>query len=111
MAERPHNTNAPDTMPEIEALAAQFEAAWKDERELGDETDEATDAAVARVRKIARKIAALKGLDLAILRLKARAYLWAENETFESLVENASDYSAEAMLVSLFRDLGAGRAS
>jgi hypothetical protein len=50
-------------------------------------------------------------LDLAILRLKARAYLWAENETFESLVENASDYSAETMLVSLFRDLGAGRAS
>jgi hypothetical protein len=50
-------------------------------------------------------------LDLAILRLKARAYLWAENETFESLAERAVDYSSEAMLVGLLRDLGAGRAS
>lgn len=111
MAKRPHNT-----MAEIEALASQFEAAWKAERELGEQdtaeaTDAADEAAIERTRQFARKIVALKGLDLAILRLKARAYLWAENETFESLAERAVDYSSEAMLVGLFRDLGAGRAS
>jgi hypothetical protein len=110
MAEQPHNTIASDTTPEIEALASQFEAAWKAEREVGDaEPDAVMNAAIERTRKLARKIVALKGgSDLAILRLKARCFLWGECETFESFAaKNDGDGSTEAMLVSLFRDLGA----
>jgi hypothetical protein len=91
--------------PEIESLASQFEAAWKYERELGEaetdeDTDTATDAAVERTRQFALKIVALPGSDTSILRLKARVYLWAENETFES-------FAALNDIDSLFRDLGA----
>jgi hypothetical protein len=99
-------------MPEIEALASQFEAAWKYERELGEQdtgeaTDAADEAAIERTRQFARKIVALQGSDISIMRLKARVYLWAETETFESFAAKACDGSAEAALVSLFRDLSA----
>jgi hypothetical protein len=95
--------------PEIEALASQFEAAWKYERELGEaETDEDTDAAdaaaVERTRQFARKIVALPGSDTSIHAPKSAGL---PNETFESFAAKACDGSAEAALVSLFRDLGA----
>jgi hypothetical protein len=107
MADIPNTTISSDAMPEIEALAAQFEAAWKYERELGEQaTDGATDAAdesaIEHTRRFARKIVALPGSDTSIMRLKARIYLWAENETFESFAAKACDGSSEAVLVSIF---------
>jgi hypothetical protein len=102
----------PMTTPKIEALAAQFEAACKAEREVGDaEPDAAMDAAIDRTRQVAREIVALPaGSDISIMRLKARVYLWGETESFESFAKKAADGSTEAMLVSLFRDLGADSA-
>ena len=43
--------------------------------------------------------------------LKARIYLWSEATDFKSFAaKNEGDGSSEAVLVSLFRDLGADRA-
>jgi hypothetical protein len=42
-----------------------------------------------------------------IMRLKARIYLWSEGTDFKTFAaKNEGDGSAEAVLVSLFRDLG-----
>ena len=46
-----------------------------------------------------------------MIRLKARIYLWSEATDFETFVaKNEGDGSSEAVLVSLFRDLGADHA-
>jgi hypothetical protein len=78
----------PDAIPhpaqDVRALAAQFEAAWAAKGVLfkGDSTDDEANAAVARVREVAQKIVALPATDLAMMRLKARVYLWSESTDF-----------------------------
>jgi hypothetical protein len=120
MSERTARANA-RTLPEatphpdaaLRALAAQFEAAWAAERLIfnGGGTDAEAKAAVARVDEIAQKIVALPATDMAMLRLKSRVYLWSEAHDFETCAaENEGDGSSGAVLVSLFRDLGADRA-
>jgi hypothetical protein len=48
---------------------------------------------------------------MAMLRLKARVYLWSEFKDFETFAaENEGNGWSEGVLVSLFRDLGADRA-
>ena len=67
-----------------------------------------SDAATARVDEIARKIVALPTTDTEMIRLKARIYLWSEGTDFKTFAaNNEGDGSSEAVLVSLFRDLGA----
>jgi hypothetical protein len=44
------------------------------------------------------------------MRLKARVYLWAESTDVEKLAAGGGDWPSEAVLASLFRDLGADRA-
>jgi hypothetical protein len=95
---------------EIEALAADFEAAFQAQCPFfyGSGTDEEADAATARVLEIARKIVALPTNDIEMMRLKARIYLWSEATDFKTFAaKNEGDGSSEAVLVSLFRDLGA----
>jgi hypothetical protein len=76
----------------------------------GAGTDEEADAATARVDEIARKIVALPTTDIEMMRLKARIYLWSEGTDFKAFAaKNEGDGSSEAVLVSLFRDLGADR--
>jgi hypothetical protein len=106
----------PDAIPhpaqDVRALAAQFEAAWAAKGVLfkGDSTDDEANAAVARVREVAQKIVALPATDLAMMRLKARVYLWSESTDFATFAaENEGDGSSESVLISLFRDLGADR--
>jgi hypothetical protein len=78
---------------------------------FGSGTDEEADAATARVDEIARKIVALPTTDIEMMRLKARIYLWSEATDFKTFAaKNEGDGSSEAVLVSLFRDLGADRA-
>jgi hypothetical protein len=96
----------------LEALAAEFEAAFQAQRPLfyGSGTDEEADAATARVDEIARKIVALPTTDIEMMRLKARIYLWSEATDFKTFAaKNEGDGSSEGVLVSLFRDLGADR--
>jgi hypothetical protein len=98
---------------DIRVLAAQFESAWAAERVLfhGRRTDDEAKAAVARVDEITRKIVALPTADIEMMRLKARVYLWSEGGDFETFAaNNEGDGSSGAVLVSLFRDLGADRA-
>jgi hypothetical protein len=98
------------TAEELQALASDFEAAFQAQRPFfyGSGTDEESDAATARVDEIARKIVALPTTDIEMMRLKARIYLWAEATDFKTFAaENEGDGSSEAVLVSLFRDLGA----
>ena len=46
-----------------------------------------------------------------MMRLKARIYLWSEGTDFKAFAaENEGKEWSEAVLVSLFRDLGADRA-
>ena len=40
------------------------------------------------------------------MRLKARVYLWAESTDLEKLAAEGGDWPSEAVLASLFRDLG-----
>jgi hypothetical protein len=97
----------------LEALAAEFEAAFQAQRPFfyGSGTDEEADAATARVDEIARKIVALPTTDTEMMRLKARIYLWSEATDFKTFAaKNEGDGPSEAVLVSLFRDLGADRA-
>ena len=62
------------------------------------------------MREVVKKIVALPATDLALMRLKARAYLWSESTDFEAYAaENAGSEWSEGVLVSLFRDLGADR--
>jgi hypothetical protein len=44
--------------------------------------------------------------DISIMRLKARVYLWAEAADLEKLAAEGGDWPSEAVLASLFRDLG-----
>jgi hypothetical protein len=96
-------------MTEIQALAADFEAAWKAEKDLPDDyTDAQMDTAVARTRIFVDRILALSGTDLSIQRLKARAYLWAEAaHLVEWFAEREDLTTADRALAGLFRDLGA----
>jgi hypothetical protein len=99
---------------DIQALAANFEAAWAAETVIfkeADGTDEEGDAAIARVREVAQKIVALPATDMALMRLKARVYLWAESTDFETFADEYEGTGlSEGVLASLFRDLGADRA-
>jgi hypothetical protein len=97
----------------LEALAADFEAAFQAHRPFfyGSGDDEEADAMTARVDEIARKIVAIPTTDIEMMRLKARIYLWSEGTDFKAFAaENEGDGSSEAVLVSLFRDLGADHA-
>ena len=54
---------------------------------------------------------ALPTTDTEMMRLKARIYLWSEATDFKTFAaKNEGDGPSEAVLVSLFRDLGADRA-
>jgi hypothetical protein len=97
---------------ELQALASDFEAAFQAQRPFfyGAGTDEESDVATARVDEIARKIVALPTTDIEMMCLKARIYLWSEGTDFKAFADqNEGDGSSEAVLVSLFRDLGADR--
>jgi hypothetical protein len=97
------------TAEELQALASDFEAAFQAQRPFfyGSGTDEESDAATTRVDEIARKIVALPTTDIEMMRLKARIYLWSEGTDFKTFAaKNEGDGSSEAVLVSLFRDLG-----
>jgi hypothetical protein len=60
------------------------------------------------VKAVAQKIVAVPGTDISIMRLKARVYLWAESTDLEKLAATGGDgdWPSEAVLASLFRDLG-----
>jgi hypothetical protein len=76
----------------------------------GGGTDEEANAAADRVREVSQKIVALPATGMAMLRLKARVYLWSESTNFEAFAaENEGKGWSEGALVSLFRDLGADR--
>jgi hypothetical protein len=97
---------------EIEALAAEFEAAWAAEGVIfkSSGSDAEADVATARVREVAKKIVALPATDMAMMSLKARVYLWSQSTDFEIFsAENEGKGWSESVLVSLFRDLGADR--
>jgi hypothetical protein len=97
------------TATEIEALVTDFESAFQAQRPFfyGSGTDEEADAATASVHEIARKIVALPTTDIEMMRLKARIYLRSEATDLKSFAaKNEGDGSSEAVLASLFRDLG-----
>jgi hypothetical protein len=87
----------------VQALAVDFEAAWKEERDCGNEE---IDAACDRTQVFVNRILRLRGTDISILRLKARAFLWADARYPEKFADYAH-YTTEKALASLFRDLGA----
>ena len=58
------------------------------------------------MKAVAQKIIAVPGTDIAIMRLKARVYLWAEATDLEKLAAEGGDWPSEPVLASLFRDLG-----
>src|SRR6202046_4504209 len=94
---------------DIRALAAEFEAALEALHPFfyRSGSDDDADAATARVDEIARKIVALPTTDIERVRLKARIYLWSDGTDFKTFAaKNEGDGSSEAVLVSLFRDLG-----
>ena len=94
---------------ELQTLAADFEVALEALRPFffGSGSDDDADAATARLREVAQKIVAIPTTDIAMMRLKARIYLWSEAKEFETFAAEIKDgdWSDEA-LVSLFRDLG-----
>jgi hypothetical protein len=96
----PDETHYPNA--EVQALAAEFEAACQAEREFhhGGGTDAESDAAILDVREVVHKIVALPGKDISILRLKARAYMHLEGEDL-----GQHDSVSGPVLASLFRDL------
>jgi hypothetical protein len=109
---RTMSETSPHPDAEIQALAAEFEAAWAAEGVIfkGDSTDDEANAATVRVREVAQKIVALPATDMPTMRLKARLYLWSESTDFETFAaDNEGKGWSEAVLVSLFRDLGADR--
>jgi hypothetical protein len=59
-----------------------------------------------RMKAVSQKIIAVPGTDISIMRLKARVYLWAESTDLEKLAAAGRDWPSEAVLASLFRDLG-----
>jgi hypothetical protein len=74
----PEATSYPDAS--VRALAAQYEAALQAYHAFFHDggTDAEADAANDAVKAIAQKIIAVPGMDISIMRLKARVYLWAE---------------------------------
>jgi hypothetical protein len=72
----------------------------------GSGTDDEAAAVTAAVTAVAQKIIAVPGTDISIMRLKARVYLWAESTDLEKLAAEGGDWPSEAVLASLFRDLG-----
>jgi hypothetical protein len=102
----PEATPHPDA--NIRALAAQFETVLKAYEAFyhGGGTDDEAAAATDAVKAVARKIIAVSGTDISIMRLKARVYLWAESTDLEKLAAEGGDWPSEAVLASLFRDLG-----
>ena len=106
----PEATSCPDAS--VGALAAEFEAALQVYHSFyhGGGTDDEAGAATDAVKAVARKIVALPTTDLEMMRLKVRVYLWSEATDFKTFAaKNEGDGSSEAVLVSLFRDLGADR--
>lgn len=99
------------TTEEARALAADFEAAWAAELALKGlgKTDEEHDAANARTKEIAEKIAAIPSTSILMMRLKARVYMWSEGAADLEDLSPAHDTVSDPILVSLFRDLGAAR--
>jgi hypothetical protein len=93
---------------DVRALAAQFEAALQAYHAFyhGSGTDDEAAAATEAVKAVAQKIIAVPGTDISIMRLKARVYLWAEDTDLEKLAAEGGDWPSEAVLASLFRDLG-----
>ena len=91
-------------LPEIEALAAEFEDAAAAERR-GRMTDEEVDAIAERQAEISAKVAALPPGGLATMRLKARVFMW--NEGAYDLADFIYEWDAVGgpVLVSLFRDI------
>ena len=61
------------------------------------------------MKAVAQKIVAVAGTDISTMRLKARVYLWAKSTDLEKLAPEGGDWPSEAVLASLFRDLGVGR--
>jgi hypothetical protein len=105
----PEATPYPDA--EIQALAAEFEAAWAAEGVIfkSSSTDAEANAAAARVDEIAQKIVAIPTTDIEMMRVKARIYLWSEGTDFKAFAaENEGKGWSESVLASLFRDLGVG---
>jgi hypothetical protein len=98
-----------DAATEIKKLGAQFEAAWKQEREVPEEaSNEELEAACDRTFTLVDKILACPATGLLMMRLKARAYLCCEAKTLNDLAEGAA-VASDKVLVSLLRDLGADR--
>jgi hypothetical protein len=93
---------------DVRALAAQYEAALQAYHAFfhGGGTDDEAAAATDAVKAVAQKIIAVPGTDISIMRLKARVYLWAESTDLEKLAVEGGDWPSEAVLASLFRDLG-----
>jgi hypothetical protein len=102
----PEATSYPDA--NIRALAAQFETALQAYNAFfrGGGTDDEAAAATDAVKAVAQKIIAVPGTDISFMRLKARVYLWAESTNLEELAAEGGDWPSEALLASLFRDLG-----
>jgi hypothetical protein len=102
----PEATPHPDA--EIQALAVEFEAALHAYQSFyhGSGTDDEAAAATNAVKAVAQKIVAVPGTDISTMRLKARVYLWAESTDVEKLAAEGGDWPSEAVLASLFRDLG-----
>jgi hypothetical protein len=91
----------------IQALAADFEAAWKKEGDLPDDfSNEQMDAAVNRTKVFADRILSLRGTDVLTKCLRARVFLWGQATSPEKFAEHAN-FTTEKALASLFRDLGA----
>ena len=95
---------------EVQALAAEFEAAYAEHALVNGahRTNEEIEAADERMREIAAKFAALPSTDISMLKLKARVYLWAEGADLENF--DTGDVVSGPVLASLFRDLGADHA-
>jgi hypothetical protein len=91
-------------LPQIEALAAEFEDAAAAERRR-NKTDEEVEAIAERQAKISAKVAALPPGGLATMRLKARVFMW--NECAYDLDDFVYEWDAVGVpvLVSLFRDI------
>jgi hypothetical protein len=102
LPEATHHLNA-----DVQALAAEFEAAWAYDRSRRDyRTDEEGCAADDRQREIAEKVAALPSTDMSTMRLKARVYMWTEGaDDIEDFDNVQHDAVSGPVLVSLFRDL------
>jgi hypothetical protein len=101
LPEATHHPNA-----DVQALAAEFEAARDPHPHRDYMTDEEVNVATDRQREIAEKVAALPSTDMSTMRLKARIYMWAEGaDDLENFDNVQHDAVSGPVLVSLFRDL------